>query len=224
MLFCSEYQDVRLYTHTLKLLYAMLSRLGFKLSCSLKIRHVCQVYIQGILTEFPFQLSDSFHIWCTLNVAYSTTYFRYHKVVATLLSQEFHVAFNLVGDVWNYLYGLSQVVAMAFLVNYCLVNPTSSQRIRLCGLNVCEPLIVSEVKVCFHTVHSHIAFSMLVWVQRARINIDVRVKLLDGDIVASCLKKLTNRRRNNSLAERGNYTTRNENVLSFSHFFIYLCL
>ena len=51
---------------------------------------------------------------------------------------------------------------------------------------------MTEVKICLHAIYSNVAFSMLIRIEGARVNVDVRIKLLNGNVVASCLKKLTN--------------------------------
>ena len=50
---------------------------------------------------------------------------------------------------------------------------------------------MSEVKIRFHSIYRHIALTMLVWIECARIDVDVWVKLLNCNVVASCLKKFT---------------------------------
>ena len=50
---------------------------------------------------------------------------------------------------------------------------------------------MSQVEVGLVAVDGYITLSMLVWIQRTRIDIDVGVKLLDGYLVASSLKQLT---------------------------------
>ena len=46
---------------------------------------------------------------------------------------------------------------------------------------------MSEVEVCFVTIVGDIAFAMFVGVERPWVDIDVGVKFLDGDAVATCL-------------------------------------
>ena len=45
-----------------------------------------------------------------------------------------------------------------------------------------------QIQICFCAVFSNIAFAMFIRVKRARINIDVRIKLLDGYSVSASLK------------------------------------
>jgi len=53
---------------------------------------------------------------------------------------------------------------------------------------------------------------MFVGVQRAWIDVDIWIKLLNGNAKASGLQQLTERGRNDPLSKRGGNTTGNENV------------
>ena len=57
------------------------------------------------------------------------------------------------------------------------------------GMNTCEALVVPQVQVGLHTVGRHIAFAMLIGVQRTWVDVDVGVKLLDGYFIAACLQR-----------------------------------
>ncbi len=65
-----------------------------------------------------------------------------------------------------------------------------------------KTLIVTQVQVSLGAVISHIALAMLIRVQSARINVYVRVKLLDGNLEAAGLKQFGKRCGNNTLAQR----------------------
>ena len=108
-----------------------------------------------------------------------------------LLAEQLYVALDLVGDVRHHLDGLAEIVAATFLVNDCLVDTTSGERIRFRSLNTGESLVVSEVEVGLHAIYRYVALTMLVRVQCTRVDVDVWVKLLDSNVVASCLKKFT---------------------------------
>ena len=114
-----------------------------------------------------------------------------HEVVVILLAEQLHVALDLVGDVRHHLDGLAQIVAATFLVDDRLVDATGSEGVGLCCLNTCESLVVTEVEVCFHTIHRDVALTVLVRVQGTRIDVDVWVKLLNCNVVAPGLQKLT---------------------------------
>ena len=191
MFLCAENQDVGLNTYALQFLDGVLGRLGLQLASCFQIGHVGKVHIESILAQFPFQLSDGFHIWSTLYVAYSATNLCDDKVVVILLPQQFYIAFYLVGDVRNYLYGFAKIVATSFLVDNSLVDTSCSERVGLCCLDARESFVMTEVKIRFHSIYRHIALTMLVWIECARIDVDVWVKLLNCNVVAPGLQKLS---------------------------------
>ena len=191
MLLGAENQNIWLNTYALQFLHGVLGRLCLQLACCLEIRHIGEVYIDGVLAQLPFQLSDSFHVWGTLDVADGSAYLGNHEVIVILLAEQLHVALDLVGDVRHHLDGFAEIIAATFLVNDCLVDTTSGERIRFRSLNTGESLVVSEVEVGLHTIYRYVALTMLVRVQCTRVDVDVWVKLLDSNVVASCLKKFT---------------------------------
>ena len=81
---------------------------------------------------------------------------------------------------------------------------------------------MSEVKVRFMTVNSDVTFTMLVWVERTRVDVDVGVELLDSNVIASCEKKTCEGGRDNSLSKGGNHAAGDENILCL-HFLIVFC-
>ena len=191
MLLGAENQNIWLNTYALQFLHGVLGRLCLQLACCLQIRHIGEVNIDGVLAQFPFQLSDSFHVWGTLDVADGSANLGNHEVIVILLAEQLHVALDLVGDVRHHLDGLAEIVATTFLVNDCLIDTTCGERIRFCSLNAGESLVVSEVQVGLHTIYRYVALTMLVRVQCTRVDVDVWVKLLDSNVVTSCLKKFT---------------------------------
>ncbi len=85
------------------------------------------------------------------------------------------------------LYRFPQVISGAFLINYGLVNTASGHIIRLRGWGIQKTLIVPQVQISFGTIIRNIAFSMLIWIKRAWIDIDIRIEFLNGYIEAARL-------------------------------------
>src|SRR4029077_532965 len=76
-----------------------------------------------------------------------------------------------------------------------------------------EPLVVPEVEVGFRAVIGDEDLSVLVRAHRARVHVQVRVELLEGDGEVAGLQDVPDGRRGNALAERGDDTPGHENVL-----------
>ncbi len=70
-----------------------------------------------------------------------------HEVIVILLAEQLHVALDLVGDARHHLDGFAEIIATTLLVDDCLVDTTSGERIRFRSLNAGESLVVSEVQV-----------------------------------------------------------------------------
>ena len=132
-----------------------------------------------------------------------------------VLSILLDASFYLVRNVGYYLNCLAEVVATTLLVDNSLIDSTRSNTIMTSGLNVCKTFIVPQVKICLHAIGRYIAFSVFIGIERTRIYIDVGVKLLDRDFVASSLQQLTDTCRNNALSQRRNDATCDEYILCF---------
>ena len=80
---------------------------------------------------------------------------------------------------------------MTLTVDNSLVDTACSDAVVACCLNARETLIVTEVEVCLHTVGCHVTLAMFIRIQRSRVNVNIRIKLLNGDAVASRLQQFT---------------------------------
>ena len=169
----------------------MLSRLSLQLTGSLEVRHVSEVNIDGVASHLPAELTNSLKERSTLDVADSTADLRDDEVVLALSAEILNAALNLVGDMRHNLNGLAEIVASALLVDDRLIYTTRSHRVSAGSLNACESLVVTEVKVGLHTVSGHVALTVLVRVEGTGVDVDVRVELLDRNLVAASLQQLT---------------------------------
>ena len=109
------------------------------------------------------------------------------------MAELFHTAFYLVGNMGYNLHRLSQIVAAALLVNDALVDASGGHVVGAGGAYVGEAFVVSQVKVGLMAVYGHVAFSMLIRVERSRINVDVGVEFLDGYFKSPCYQQIGKR-------------------------------
>lgn len=58
-----------------------------------------------------------------------------------------------------------------------------------------------QVQVSLGAVNGNVTLAVLVWVEGAGINVDIRIQLLDGDRITSCLQQLGEGGRNYTLAQ-----------------------
>ncbi len=92
----------------------------------------------------------------------------------------------------HHLNGLSEVVATTLTIDDGFIDAASGDRVATGGMDASESLVVAEVEVGLLTVGCDVTFAMLVGVERARVDVDVRIKLLNGDAVTASLEEFTN--------------------------------
>ena len=200
MLLCAEDENVRLNAVTEHFLDGMLSRLSLQFAGSPEIRHISEVDADGILAKFPFQLSDSFQERGALDVTNRAAYLCDNEVIEPRFSEILDVILYLVSDMRHHLYGLSEEITMTLLVDDRLVDASRRHTVGFCGLNTSETLIVTEVEIGLHAVNSDVAFAVFVRIERAGVDVDVWVKLLDGYLIASCLQQFAYGSRDDTFA------------------------
>ena len=83
------------------------------------------------------------------------------------------------------MYSLAQVVATTLLVDDTLIYTAGCDVVGACCRCVGKSLVVSEVEVGLMSIYCYIALAMLIGVECTRVDIDVRVKLLDSYSIAS---------------------------------------
>ncbi len=190
----AQHQYVGLDAHLLQHLHAVLCGLGLELLGSLDIGHIGEVHAYTAVAQLPLELAHGLKKRGRLDVAHCAAYFGDYKVVFSCVGQQFHIAFYLVGDVRDDLHRFAQIVATAFLVDHTLIHSARCDVVGASRLDVGETLVVPQVQVGLVTVDGDIALAVLIGVERAWINVDVGVKLLNCHIEASREKQAGYRR------------------------------
>ena len=121
--------------------------------------------------------------------------------------------FDLVGDVRDHLDGVAEVFTAPFLGD--------DGRIHLPGGDVCrsgqvaveEPLVVADVEVGLGAVLGDEHLAVLERVHGARVDVEVGVELLHRDVQPARGEKLSEAAGGQSLTERGDHPTADEEVL-----------
>ena len=216
-MFSSQYQDVRLYAGALQFLDGVLRGLGLQLAGGGQVGDVGEVYHQRVAPQFPLELADALEVGQGLDVAHGASYLGDDEVELIFVAQLLDVALDFIRDVRDDLDGLAQVVSAAFLVDDALVDAPRGDIICFGGLDAQEAFVVSQVQVGLVAVHGDVALAVLIGVQRARVDVDVRVELLDGYVVAAGLQQLADGGGDDAFAQGGGHSAGDENVLSFSH-------
>ena len=80
-------------------------------------------------------------------------------------------------------------------------------------VDVDETLVMAQVEVCFRTIVGNEHFTMLIGAHRTRVNIDVRVELLNRNLEPAALQETAQRCRRDAFAQGRYHTTGNEDIL-----------
>ena len=200
VLLCAEHEHIGLDAVAEHLLDRVLGGFGLEFVGCAEIGNVGEVYAHGVATEFPFELSDGFEEGRALDVADGAADFGDDEVVLARFAEVLHALLDFVGDVGDDLNGLAEVVAAALLVDDGFVDAARGHAVLAGGLYAREAFVVAEVEVGLHAIYGDVAFAVLVGIERAGVDIDIGVKLLDGNLVAACLQQFTDRGRNDAFA------------------------
>ena len=211
-------QNVGLDTHALEFLDGVLRGLGLELPGCPEVRDIGQVDADGIAALLPAELTDGFHERGALDVADGPADFRDDEIEIPFRCVGREMAFDLIGDMRDDLDGLAQEVPATLLVDDRLVDLAGGHGVVPGRPDAGEALIMAQVQVCFHPVCRDIAFPMLVRVERAGVDVDVGVHLLDGDAVAAGLEEFPDAGRDDSLSKGGDDASRDEDKFGVSHF------
>ncbi len=204
--------DVGLHTLLLQGLHAVLRRLGLQLAGSGDVGNISQMDDNARTTQAPFQLAHSLDERIGLDVAHGATDLGDNELVIAGIAEGGNALLDFVGDVGNHLHGLAQEVATALLLDDILVDTACGDVICLRSGHTGETLVVSQVEVGLSAVLGNIALTVLVGVERTRIDIDVGVELLVGDRIATGLEQTGERSCNDSFSKRGGNTSCNEYI------------
>ena len=123
-----------------------------------------------------------------------------------------HPPLDFIRDMGHHLNGLAEIVTMTLAVNDGLVDATSGDGVVAGGVDTGETLVMSEVEVCLHAIDSDVALAMFVGIEGARVDVDVGVELLNGDLVATCLQEFADACRDDAFAQRGDHASSDEDV------------
>ena len=130
-------------------------------------------------------MSDGFHERQALDVTNRSTDFSDDKIITAFFAEIKHISLDFVGDVRHHLDCFAQIVATTFLFDHALVDASGRKVVIASGFDAGEAFVVAEIEVGFLTVVRYVAFSVLIGIERAGVDVDVGIKLLNRDVVAA---------------------------------------
>ena len=124
-----------------------------------------------------------------------------------------HEFLDLVGDVRDHLHRLAEVVAAALLLEHRLVDLARGEVVAALHARVDEALVVAEVEVGLRAVVGDEHLAVLHRGHRARIDVEVRIQLDEGDLEAARFEDRRQGSRCDALAKRGHHAAGDEDEL-----------
>ena len=191
-------------TDAAQLVDRVLGRLGLQLAGVADVGHERQVDEHAApAADVDRELADRLEERQRLDVADRPADLGDHEVDVARLGHQPDPLLDLVGDVGDDLDGGAEVVAAALAADHRVVDPAGGDVRGAARVRVGEPLVVAEVEVGLGAVLGHEHLAVLVRRHRARVDVDVRVELLQLDAEAASDQQPPDRRGGDSLAERG---------------------
>src|SRR5438105_863961 len=111
----------------------------------------------------------------------------------------------------DHLHRRSEILAAPFPPDHRRVDPAGGNRIAVpCG-DADIALVMAEIEIGLGAVVGDVDLPMLVGAHRAGIDVEVRIELSEPDLEAARLKQRPERRRRETLAERGDHAAGDKN-------------
>ena len=188
------------------------TRLGLELARGGDVGHEREVDVAGVVAaDVAAHLADRLEERQRLDVADRAADLDDQHVDA--LGRGLDRGLDLVGDVRDHLHRAAEVVAAALLREHRVVDAARGDVVALAHARVAEALVVAEVEIGLGAVVGDVHLAVLERVHRARVDVQVRVELEEGDAQAARLEQRAERRRREALAERREHAARHEDEL-----------
>ena len=176
--------DVGVDAHTLQLLNRVLGGLGLELLRTGNIGNEGYVYKTAVVApDFARNLPYSFYKRLTFYIAYCTAYFGDYHVGVGRFAYVIDKRLYFVCNVGNNLNRLSEVFAVALLVQDVPIYFTRGKVGVFVEIFVYKPLVMTEVEVGFRAVVGYENFAVLIGAHRAGVYVDIGVELLGSNLV-----------------------------------------
>ena len=210
----AAHHDVRVDTDPAELVHRVLRRLRLQLAGGVDERHERDVDVDDVLgPRLAPELPDRLEERERLDVAHRAADLADDDIDVRRLCRPADPLLDLVRDVRNDLNGGAEVLALPLLSQHGVPDAPG----RVVGVSgqvlVDEPLVVPDVEVRLRAVLRHEDLAVLEGAHGSRVDVQVRVELLHLHLQAAGLEQTAERRRDDSLAKRGDDAARDEDVV-----------
>ncbi len=210
----AKHNNVRIDPHPLQLLHGMLSGLGFVFIGAPQEGHQCHMNEQAVLpSRLQGNLPHRLYKGLGFNITDGAPDFGDYHVRLCLFSHTVDEILDLIGDMGNNLYGGSQILAPAFLVQHVPIYLSCGKVRKLIQIFVDKTLIMPQIQICLRAVLGHIHLPVLIRTHGAGIHIDIRIQLLSRHLQPSCLQQPPQGRRRDPLSQPRHNASRDKNIL-----------
>ena len=147
------------------------------------------VDVQGVFTsDVGAHLADGLKKRQALNVADRAAHFSDHDIGPCLFSDTDNTVLDLVGDVRDRLNGRAQVITTPLFSNDRVIDLPGRKVAGPAQLDIDKALVMSQVEVRFSAISRHEYLAMLIRAHCPRVDVDVRIQLLQRHRDATCLQ------------------------------------
>jgi len=196
-----------------ELLDAVLGGLGFEFLGGGDPGHEGEVNEDAVVAaELVAELADGFDKRKRFDVADGATDFDDDDIDA--FGDFTGISFDFVGDVGDDLDGFAEVIAAAFAGDDALVDAAGGEVVGLGEGSVGEAFVVAEVEVGFRAIVGDEDLTVLERAHGAGIDIEVGIEFLHADAEAAAFEQAADGGGGDSLAQGGDDTAGDEDVLS----------
>ena len=209
----AAHDHVGLDADAAQLVDRVLRRLRLELARVADVRHQREVDVHAPApADVDRELPDRLQERQRLDVAHRAADLGDDDVDVLALAHELDAVLDLVGDVRDDLDRAAEVVAAALLADHGVVDRAGGHVRGARRVRVGEALVVPEVEVRLRPVLRHEDLAVLERRHRARVDVDVRIELLEGDLQPPGDQQTTDGSRRDPLAERRDDAAGDEDV------------
>jgi hypothetical protein len=129
--------------------------------------------------DVGLKLTDCLQKGKGFDISYSSSDFRNHYIWLILNSYLLDIIFDLICDMGNNLNSSPIVFSSALLTDHPIIDTTGSNTAALGQILVQKTLIVPQIQVSLCPVFCNKNLPMLIGAHVPRVNVNIRIKLLD---------------------------------------------
>ena len=186
LVFTTADNDIWLKSHRLKSLNCHLCRFRLKFITCMKIWNQRNHDNTNVFTtNFVAELTDGFKERLGFNITNRATDFNNRDSSFIGLEISMEAGFDFVCHMRNDLNSSSSVITMTFFGKNRFIDFTCRDIGMLIEFFINETLVMSEIKVGFSAIIGNENLTVLDWRPGSRVNVQIRIKLLPSNLVAT---------------------------------------